>query len=167
MKFRTNIQRHDLALMQARLYWQWKEGLFALAVWAAIIGAVLVWMKGFPKSPQQGLTLFIASVAGACGSLVFIWLMSMAQIYFGSSRRVGVLGPHDFEIRDEGLFERTDANETLTKWPAVKSVLRRGSIIHVEVGPGLFHLIPRNAFQTDEAFESCYLELRRRAGSNA
>ena len=162
MQFRTNVTRRDMALMQGRMFWQWKQGLLSLAFWTLLIAGFLAWSKGVPKTPQQSLTLLIASAGGGVGAIVFIWLMSMLQVYFGSNARSGVTGVHDFEIRDEGLFERTEANETLTKWASVKSVSRHGDFIYVEVGPALFHVIPRNSFGSEAEFLRCLKALQRR-----
>ena len=148
------------------MFWNLKQGIGALLVWIVIIGAFLMWAKGVPKSPYQAFVVLVASVGGAIGSLVFIWLMSLIKTYVGAGSTAGILGPHEFELREDGLFERTSANETLTKWSAVKSVTRRSDFIYVEAGPSFFHLIPRRSFATDDAFENWYREVSRRTGND-
>ena len=148
--------------MQARIYWQLGPGLVALGVWTLIIGGFLMWLKGVPATPRQGGTLLVASLGGAAASLIAVWFMSMLQVFLGANARSGVIGLHEFEIRDDGLFERTEANETLTKWPSIKSITRHSNFIYVEVGPSAFHIIPRSGFSTGAEFENCLEELKRR-----
>jgi YcxB-like protein len=66
------------------------------------------------------------------------------------------------EIRDDGLFEKTSANEMLTRWGAIHAIQCGRSTIYVEVAPGVFHIIPRKAFPDEAAYREYWKELESR-----
>ncbi len=162
MKFQTYIERKDLMLIQTKIYWQSKPLFISLIVWTAINTGFLIWLKGMPQTPESAAYLAIAGFGGAMGSIMFIWLAYMLKTYFLANSRDGVLGAHDFDIREDGLFESTSANETLTRWSAVKGIHQYGDYICVEIAPELFHLISRNSFASETEFKQCIQLLKSR-----
>lgn len=122
-----------------------------------------MWLKGTPQAPKSAVYLVIAGFGGALGSVIFIWLAYLLKTYFIANSRAGVLGAHDFDIREDGLFESTSANETLTRWSAVKGIHQYGDYICVEIAPELFHLISRNSFASENEFMQCIQLLKSRA----
>jgi hypothetical protein len=117
--------------------------------------AFLTWLKGMPETFWDILVLGISGLGGAFGSIVFIWLAHVLKTYFIANSRAGVLGAHDFDIREDGLFESTSANETLTRWSAVRGIHQFGDYICVEIAPELFHLISRKSFASETEFNQC------------
>jgi hypothetical protein len=74
----------------------------------------------------------------------------------------GVLGSHTFEIRAEGLFESTSANQTNTNWSAIRRAIRTDRYIVVSLAWWLFHCIPRRAFPDAAAYDAFFQALDQR-----
>jgi hypothetical protein len=73
----------------------------------------------------------------------------------------GVLGGHRFETRDEGLFEATAANQTVTSWSCVREMATLTDKVVIRLTGLRFHIIPRSAFispQHESAFVSALMQ---------
>ena len=110
---------------------------------------------------------FLAYYAVVWGALwgFFITVVGVAtalQVSSGS----GVLGSHRYEIRDAGFFESTTANETLTRWSAIRRVTRNRRYTLISLTWWLFHLIPHRAFPDAATADAFYHELQLRIDRN-
>ncbi|QIF02815.1 YcxB family protein [Roseimicrobium sp. ORNL1] len=79
----------------------------------------------------------------------------------------GILGSHTYEIREDGLFESTCANQTLTNWSVIPRAVRTKRYILVKLTWWLFHLIPRRAFSDVAADDAFFAALQQRIGRSA
>ena len=104
---------------------------------------------------------YAAQWATLWGLLVAVFGAATALQVSGAA---GVLGVHRFETRAEGLFEATAANETLTRWGAIRRVTLRRRYMLVALSWWLFHLIPHRAFADAATAERFHQELCRRSG---
>ncbi len=75
----------------------------------------------------------------------------------------GVVGEHVYEIRDDGLLEKTPVNESLYRWSGFHKIGASGSYLFVYVTDNNVHYIPWRIFATKEEGERFEAELRRRA----
>jgi hypothetical protein len=98
------------------------------------------------------LLFFMAALFGA--------IVTSLQV----STQKGILGSHTFEIREDGLFESTCANQTLTSWSAIPRAVRTNRYILVTLTWWLFHLIPRRAFSDASADDAFFAALQQRIG---
>ena len=107
-----------------------------------------------------------AAAVGALGGGIFGTvgglLCSMAFALSSSTAKTGVLGRHDFEIREDGLFESTPANEQLNRWAGITAVERTAAFIYVGINAYLFHVIPRRSFASQSEYDAFFEALRSR-----
>jgi hypothetical protein len=74
----------------------------------------------------------------------------------------GVLGRHYMEITDQGLIERTEFNDTVHRWPAIRRIISMGGYLFIYVSDNNSHQIPKRCFSPQE-FASFEADLRARA----
>ena len=73
----------------------------------------------------------------------------------------GLFGHHRVEVREEGLFHRTHAFDTLIRWHAIEDVREKSGHFFVYTGPNAFLPIPVTAFpdsQSLRAFSDAFHE---------
>lgn len=102
-------------------------------------------------------------------TLVFFMTALLGAIWTALqvSTMKGILGSHTFEIREDGLFESTCANQTLTNWLVIPRAVRTKRYILVSLTWWLFHLIPRRAFSDATADDAFFAALQQRIGRSA
>jgi hypothetical protein len=95
--------------------------------------------------------LFICLILGAFSLLMA--LMIGCLVLFKKYR--GLLGEHELEVRDEGLIERTDVNESLHRWIGFQKIVSTGRYLYIYVTDNNVHIVPRRCFgsvQEERAF---------------
>ena len=112
----------------------WPEAALALGVDAVVIGGI--W----------------AMMAAGIGALTAL----------AATTGSGVLGTHHYEIRDDGFFEATDVNETLTKWSGILRGTRSRSYVLVCENRKHYHAIPIRAFPDAAAADAFLKTIRDR-----
>jgi len=96
-------------------------------------------------------------------SLGVVLALTMAFLLAGTFfKNTGALGEHELEIKNEGLFERTEANETLSRWSAFHKVFATRRALYIFVTDTTFHAIPRRFFSTPEHMRDFQSEIQRR-----
>jgi hypothetical protein len=102
------------------------------------------------------LWALLTGFCGFFGGMLFclIWILAVAN------QKSGVLGEHEYEIRTDGLFEKTSANESLNRWRGIQAIGRSREQIHVRVGY-LFHVIPKRSFRSEDDFDRYFEQLRQ------
>jgi len=148
--------------MQGRMFLRSRSAVPSFALWVLIIAGYLAISRGIPNTFSNWIVLAISALAGAAASVLVVWIGSIVWVALTSQSQPGVLGEHEFVVRDDGLFEKTIASETLTRWTAIRSVYRSSRYLHIESSPGHFHLIPSKAFPGYVEFESFCSEIERR-----
>ena len=78
-----------------------------------------------------------------------------------------MLGEHAYEVREDGLHERTTVNETLANWPGIKGVVETKTFAFIEMRSGSLHIIPKHSFSSAVQGRDFISEVRRRATSDA
>jgi hypothetical protein len=84
-----------------------------------------------------------------------IWLLA--------NKNRGVVGEHEFEIRDDGLFEKTPYNESMYRWGGFHKTAASRKYIFVFVTDNNVHYIPFRVFASKEHADSFRAEIQRRA----
>jgi YcxB-like protein len=160
MKTVVDIRRTDLLKFQIYMLPRIKANWIFFFV---IVGTVFVWalydLPG-PVTARKVLIAALTALAAAIGGTLAGVLCSIVLILMSSSLKVGVLGEHRFEIRPEGFFEETRANEQLNRWAGITAVGRTNSFIYVRINWYLFHLIPRRSFSEDSEYEQFFQDLQ-------
>lgn len=160
----VEISRRDIFfvtfryIFRSRWLWALFALPFALAMWR-------VWSS--ENRPTELLpAVVVAAVFGAfCFGMLLVAALGFAALtVLQVGALPGILGSHLFEIRRDGLFESTSANQTVTNWSAIRSATRTKHYILVSVAWWMLHCIPRRAFADDAAFEAFYSTLQARIG---
>jgi len=97
----------------------------------------------------------------------FLAVVNMAvQILFVLvSKNRGVLGWHELEIREDGLVERTDINESLCRWTGFHKLRKSRNYFFLYVTDLAVHVVPKRVFssvQEAAEFEKRILQLAGR-----
>jgi hypothetical protein len=160
VKVIATVTRGDILRMNLHLFPRIKANWIMLAALVAFAFAFLIYDDRRPVAAAMlGSNLLWALFAGFCallGSVLFcvIWVLAVAN------QKSGVLGEHEYEIRSDGLFEKTVANEGLNRWGGIQTISRSRDQIHVRVSAYLFHVIPKHSFRSDEDFDRYFEQLR-------
>jgi hypothetical protein len=138
----------------------------AWLIWTFVVGAILVALRGLPSSEIDVAILAVASTGGAIGSLIFALAFNLIRAVLVVRKAHGVLGTHEFALTNEGIWEKTSANESLVKWLSIKSIRATGRAFLIELPMGSLHIIPFRAF-ADKAECEHFLHEFKRLAANA
>ena len=159
MKITVHVRRLDLLKLQIytlpRLRANW-------IFFGGLAFAVFFWVLYNQPRPITFVDVTIGLVSGLCGAiggLLAGFLCSAIAILSTSTEKSGTLGEHTFEVRPEGLLERTRVNEQLNRWSGIISIQRSSAFILVRINGYLFHVIPRHGFSSDQEYDRFHDEL--------
>jgi len=62
------------------------------------------------------------------------------------AQQPGFIGEHSIEIKQEGIFEKTDVNEGFHNWKAITSIKENKKYVFLYIGLIGAHVIPKSAF---------------------
>lgn len=93
---------------------------------------------GFVSQFTLGVLIFSSA------TLVVAFVLS----FLNPSSRRGVLGKHIYEIKEEGIVESTDYNETLQKWKSIDKPRIIFGNVTFRVGGSAFHTLPVRFFNS-------------------
>ena len=99
------------------------------------------------------------------GVIAFTVVMALSSV-LQSASTPGVYCVHDFEVRDEGLFESTTANQTLTYWSVIPRVNKSNHYIVIFPAWWHTHIIPRRAFLDEDSFEAFFHLIQQRINNS-
>jgi len=160
MQVSTDIHRSDLIRFNLFLLPRAKANLIFVA--ALAVGFFFyALIKKQPDNIGSIATVAIASLLGGIGGLLGGFVVSLVFVLLSSNEKNGVLGKHTYLVTPEGLHESTSSNEGLQKWAGVQAVEKSPSFIFIRINGYLFHLIPRRAFDTQQEFESFWINARK------
>ncbi len=163
MQVEVTVTRRDIARFNLSKLFRLKSNLIVLAFAYFVVGMGA--MKGATSDGQgvDWVVFLVVTLLG--GTLLFgaIVIVSLIFVLISSNSQNGVVGPHTYTIEERGLRELTKANDTLNFWSAIRKVDKSSTAISVEIAPWLFHVLPRREFESDEAYEAFFREIRSRA----
>jgi hypothetical protein len=137
----------------------------AWLIWTFMVGVILVVLRGLPNSGIGVTILAVASAGGAIGSLIFALAFNLVRAVQVARKAHGVLGAHEFSLTDDGIWEKTSANQSLAKWPSIKSIRATGRAFLIELPMGSLHIIPFRAFAGKAEREHFLREFKRLAAN--
>jgi hypothetical protein len=73
----------------------------------------------------------------------------------------GFLGDHELEIRDDGLIERTDINESVHRWAGFHKIVTTGRYLYIYVTDNNVHIVPRRYFASEQEQRTFQDEIQR------
>ena len=118
------------------------------------------------QSEKTGETYYLSYTVLLVGYVILFWqffsLLTATAMVLGTKRSGGALGPHHFEIRDDGLYESTPVNQSLFRWRAFHRI--SGNSHGIELFLGWWHvfLIPLRSFPNRETAQAFQGNIRAR-----
>ena len=94
-----------------------------------------------------------------CGVGFITTVLVSCTVMFKKFR--GFLGDHELEIRDDGLVERTDVNESVHRWAGFHKIVTTGRYLYIFVTDNNVHIVPRRYFSSDDMLKAFRDELER------
>ncbi|MCU7921740.1 MAG: YcxB family protein [Candidatus Thiodiazotropha sp. (ex Dulcina madagascariensis)] len=166
MEVTTDIKKGDLIWFNLAIIPKTRSTYMTILFIAALFFAFIAWEKGLPQSSNDWLAITVASIGGGIGGMFAGIVISFSFILLSSSAKNGILGKHEYRISQEGLYEKTSANEGVSKWEGIQEVQTVGSYLLYRISGYLFHIIPYRSFPSDEArkeFESVSIQYWKNA----
>lgn len=148
----VNLTRRDLIEISLRSLLTMRHAGRTFVVVCSLVAVYIFYTRGVPTSSWNWFALLVAGVGGAIGALAIGFCMSVLGVLMFSGKAPGVLGLHEYTFVEDGLLEKTDANETLIKWKGAHAVTHTASCLQIEIMPGLMHIVPRRAFPDEHRY---------------
>jgi hypothetical protein len=127
------------------------------------------WWSFSGENELAKLPFLAKAIAAGVMMVMFVALgltATMILLFIGTFKRnTGVLGEHEIELKDEGLLERTAANETLNRWGAFHKVYGTRGALYIYVTDTQVHIIPRRFFSSTEHLREFQSEIERRVAA--
>jgi hypothetical protein len=160
---RFSLSRWDV--LRCRLWvvaHNWK--LVTIILGLCLAAPALTYQTPEGKSFSLGFCAFYFCIMAVLVLVLNIAFQIVFQTFwlFANKNR-GVVGEHEFEIRDEGFWEKTPFNESLHRWAGFHKIYASRNFLFVFVTDNIVHYIPLRAFASKEDAESFRAELQRRA----
>lgn len=136
-----------------------------LIVFGLIVSVGLVWQAlGTPEmaGSSTGFKIFYAVFFTGmmfCFVGVVTMVVMFCTVMFKKFR--GFLGDHEIEIRDDGLVERTDVNESVHRWAGFHKIVTTGRYLYIYVTDNNVHIVPRRFFTSEQAQRAFQDEIDR------
>lgn len=94
--------------------------------------------------------IYIVFVSGVAFTVMALFQVAFQFLWMLLNKNRGVLGRHEIEIRDEGLIERTDVNESTHRWSGFHKVKRTRKFLFIFVTDNIVHYVPVRSFPSNE-----------------
>ena len=152
MKVRTNISRVDLVKFNLSVIPRMRSTYTTALVFAVLVAMYFLWRDGQPITRHEWIDLFIVSISGGVGAIIGGSIFSIVGIVLTADSKNGTLGEHFYELLDDGLFEKTEANESLSKWSGILEISENSQYLLIRISSYLFHIIPKSSFSTESEY---------------
>jgi hypothetical protein len=167
MQIEADIKRSDIF---RTIIFHGRSRSWLLSICLILYG-VLLWSQWHGHDRPEGwqqivyvLEYYGVRISGLfCVLVLYVAIVSV----FLSKSAIGVIGIHKFEIKNEGFYEETIANQTLAKWISIKKVVHDKHQIVVWVSSWTYYVVPRRSFKTKEEYASFYDELLKHSRKTA
>jgi hypothetical protein len=146
MSVRYRITRYDILRIQLRHHFRNR-----LLIVAGIAFLAYIAFREFNHIEVADRSLafkcfFAASLAvfwGGIFALVSVATLALGVLFLKSR---GLFCEHIVEIKEAGLIERTDVNDSLHLWAGLTKVVSTGAYLYIYFGSTAVHAIPKKAF---------------------
>ncbi|MBU0914071.1 MAG: YcxB family protein [Gammaproteobacteria bacterium] len=154
MRVTTDISRIDLLKFNLRFMVTSSYMYKYFSIVVTIVLAIVFWKAGLPDTQEKWMISIVGAFLSGLAATAIYFLFCIGSILLRSNTLNGILGVHEYELRDEGLFEKTTANETLNRWEGLGKVAIAGPYLLLQVSGFLYHIFPKRCFKTEEDFNS-------------
>jgi hypothetical protein len=161
MKISVDIQKSDIVKLNIWLALKNKGTYSLIALVFAALWAYAIFKHGIPQTTEKWVVTFLIALISGLAAAILGLTTNLLQILLSSSVANGVLGLHEYEISEDGLYEKTAANEAKTMWKGVTDIRKLRHYMLIQIAPGLFHVIPNSSFESEEEFNNFYTASRK------
>ena len=153
MKVHTNLSKLDLLRYNILVFPRIAVTYKSIAILSLLLLLFLCWSNGIPDSSRGWLVLVFSSVFGGMFGVLFGFVYCLVMILLTSKKKDGVLGEHEYSISEDGLYEKTLANEGTSNWNGVQKINVYGNYLLFQIPGNMFHILKRSDFDNTEHFE--------------
>jgi hypothetical protein len=154
---RYSIRRIDLLRLQLYGYSR-NRVVVGFLLLAGVVAACLVVREPYiVHRPLAFKIPFVVLFDALLLGFVFAFQVVLSGLMILQGKHRGLLGEHVLEVRDDGLLERTDFNESLHRWAGFDKVRSTRSSLYIYVTDALVHVVPLRCFASPadaEAFRN-------------
>lgn len=154
MKVTTDISRLDLFKFNVRFLSTASVTYKIFGIATLCILSIVIWKSGVPQTTEKWGVVIVGAFTGALIGTFVYSICCIINVLLVAKDSNGVLGIHEYELREDGLFEKTTANETLNRWEALGKLYVAGPNLLLQVSGYLYHVFPKRCFSSDEEFNS-------------
>ena len=151
---RVRLTRWDLIGFNLLLTPRFRATWVVWTTIALVVAVAQLAFGGVPKSTAGWIAAAIVGVLAATAASVVGFIISLVFVLVTSGSANGVLGEHVYSFQADGLREQTSANDTVVKWGGARDAHRIGAFILINVGPALFHVLPRRCFASAAEYDA-------------
>jgi hypothetical protein len=142
----------DLVFFNLAILPKLRSTYVSILVITLFVFGFICWKNGFPQTQNDWIAVIISSISVGFFAMFFGVVFSMISLLLMSSTKNGILGQHEYTLTNDGLHEKTSANEGLSKWSGITKVKVAGSYLLFQISGYLFHIVPVRSFETKESF---------------
>jgi hypothetical protein len=152
MKVTTELKVSDIVAVNTRNYVSNRARYAMCVVIAFAYSAYLITDLGMPADQRAWFIYVAGGVLFAVAFFLLFLIVNVLNAVVIVRDTSGVVGPHEVQLLPEGFRDTTPVTDSLTRWPGVHRITRRGDYLSFWVSPYLAHVVPRRAFADGEAF---------------
>ena len=149
----SDIKKTDYIRLNLTMVPRLKSTYMSLVPMSIFIFILLSWKRGIPDTTNEWIAFLVGSTIGSFLATLIVLLLTIISILVRPSKNNGTLGLHEYKISHDGLYEKTSANEGLSRWEGIQNVSVFGSYIFFNISGHLFHIIPERSFDSHEKFQ--------------
>lgn len=152
MKVVTELKVSDIVAVNLRNYVSNRARYVMCVVIAFAYCAYLISDLGMPADQRAWYIYIAGGLLFAVAFFLLFLIINVLNAVVIVRDTSGVIGPHEIQLLPEGFRDTTPVTDSLTRWPGVIRVNRRGDYLSFWVSPYIAHVVPARAFADADAF---------------
>lgn len=160
MKVETDLTRWDYFVIQTHLNIipRRKSNWVGIFIWVCVFFVILTPFDCVGDAGELDVSCVLSSVLSSILYTISLFFALFFLIVFLSALFAkptgGRVGKREFLLEENGILEKTESKEELTKWIGINSIIKTQKVISIWLlTPRLHVLLPRNCFSSQEAYD--------------
>ena len=153
MKVTTNLSRLDIVKFNLNVIPRMKSTYVAGLVFALLTLAFFFWKEGIPCNSSGWTKYLVVSLVGGISATLGGSILSLVGIVLTANSKNGILGEHRYELLEQGLLEKTIANESISNWSSILEISEHDQYLLIRISSYLFHVIPKRCFSNIDEYQ--------------
>ena len=154
MKIVTDMTVKDIVAINVRNYVASRARYVMCIVIALAYFAYIANDLGMPVGQRAWQIYILGSVIFAIAFYGLFLIINVLNAVTMVRHSSGVIGPHEMRLSPEGLRDKTPLTDSLTRWPGVFRITRRGDYLAIWTSPFMAHVVPKRAFTDEDVFDA-------------